>query len=293
MWNRLELWEDILFNSCHPTNVLRFLLSGGVLSGEMQELYLMQFTIQDPYFHPEGDVWTHTMLVVEEVCKIADREGLNYFDRSVLILAALCHDLGKVFTTKVENGRITSHGHEQGGVPITQSLLSRMGFDNTKIDLVVPLVKEHLIPVQLYKQDRGVSDKAVRALLERLKPSNIRMLSYLVEADIQGRGGTHPGARTNLGVQIGSWLRELANHVSNSPERSVDIVSGSELFELGFRSGPIIGFLIKLANELAENGFSKEQIIGLYSYYKSTIVTLYSDNEGSYIRHTLLQQKTL
>jgi len=69
---------------------------------------------------------------------------LNDEDRLVLVLSALCHDLGKATTTIVEDGRIKSPGHAKAGEKLTESLLTSMGFSDKVIERVVPLVVCHM-----------------------------------------------------------------------------------------------------------------------------------------------------
>ena len=63
---------------------------------------------QEVEWHPEGSVWLHTLLVVDESARIAEEERLPDDERLRLVLGALCHDLGKPGTTELEDGRIRS-----------------------------------------------------------------------------------------------------------------------------------------------------------------------------------------
>lgn len=146
------------------------------------ELEVLGHTEQDPEWHPEGDVYTHTALVCDAAVEIAVRDGLNDEDRLVLVLAALCHDLGKATCTIVDNGRIKSPGHDQAGKEPTISLLTRMGFGEKIINQVVPLVVEHMAHI-----GTEPTEKSVRRLACRVAPSTINQLVRLMEADHSGR----------------------------------------------------------------------------------------------------------
>ena len=136
---------------------------------------------QDPQWHPEGDVWTHTCLVCDAAAHIAGRQQLNTENRQVLLLAALCHDLGKPQTTKMSRGRWRSRGHCQAGVVISRQFLQKIACSITIQTVIEPLVNEHLSYVQ------AGTAKAVKRLIKRLHPASIEQLLWLVEADCSGR----------------------------------------------------------------------------------------------------------
>ncbi len=99
---------------------------------------------QDPQWHPEGDVLTHTALVVDAAARIAGRDRLEGDDRAVLVLAALCHDLGKPETTRVDpDGRIRSPGHTEALAPIERHL-GRIGAPGHLARRVIALSRHHL-----------------------------------------------------------------------------------------------------------------------------------------------------
>ena len=136
---------------------------------------------QDPKWHPEGDVWVHTLHCMDAYAR--ERIGEDWEDL-VVGFGVLCHDLGKALTTKIgEDGRIRSPLHEPKGEAPTRSFLSRM---TNQIDLheqVVPLVRRHLTPRTFYKDK--ASDGAIRRLAKKVK--RIDRLIRVASADIKGR----------------------------------------------------------------------------------------------------------
>ena len=78
---------------------------------------------QDPEWHPEGEVFTHTMLVLDRAHELID--DLPYAKQVTVMLAALAHDFGKPATTEFIEGRWRSRGHEEAGIEPTQSFLDR------------------------------------------------------------------------------------------------------------------------------------------------------------------------
>jgi tRNA nucleotidyltransferase (CCA-adding enzyme) len=143
---------------------------------------------QDPGWHPEGDVGTHTMLVVDAAARIAAREKLEGDDRAVLIFAALSHDFAKATTTMLRERegkmRWTSWGHEADGGPMARGFLERIGIKSAIVDRVVRMVENHLASSSI---GREVTPRAVRRLAMRLAPATIADLVRLIEADYSGR----------------------------------------------------------------------------------------------------------
>jgi len=143
---------------------------------------------QDPGWHPEGDVGTHTMFVLDAAAGVAERESLEGDDRAVLLFAALCHDFAKATTTALRerDGKLrwTSWGHEADGGPMARGFLERIGIKNSIVERVVPMVENHLASSSI---GRDVTPRAVRRLAMRLAPATITDLVRLIEADYSGR----------------------------------------------------------------------------------------------------------
>ena len=124
---------------------------------------------QDPGWHPEGDVDTHTMLVVDAAARVAKREGLEGDERAVLLFGALCHDFAKAATTALRERegkmRWTSWGHEADGGPMARAFLERIGIKSAIVEQVVPLVENHLASSSV---GRDLTPRAVRRLATAL-----------------------------------------------------------------------------------------------------------------------------
>ena len=145
------------------------------------ELFALDGCEQDPEWHPEGDVWVHTLHCLDAFSK--DRIGDQWEDL-VVGFAVLCHDLGKPLTTKVgEDGRIRSPKHESRGEEPTRSFLSKLTNQNELIEQVIPLVRRHLAPRTFYKDQ--ASDAAIRRLAHKVK--RVDRLVRVAAADLGGR----------------------------------------------------------------------------------------------------------
>jgi tRNA nucleotidyltransferase (CCA-adding enzyme) len=185
--------------SVRPGRIAEYLRSSG-WHVHFPEIARLAGVPQDPHWHPEGDVGTHTMLVVDAAARVAAREGLEGDDRAVLLFAALSHDFAKATTTALRERdgqkRWTSWGHEADGGPMARAFLERISIKAAIVEQVVPLVENHLAASSI---GREVTPRAVRRLAIRLAPATITQLVRLIEADYSGRpplpAGLPDGAR--------------------------------------------------------------------------------------------------
>ena len=173
--------------SSRPGRIAEYLRASG-WDVHFPEIARLAGVPQDPGWHPEGDVGTHTMFVVDAAARIATRENLTGDDRAVLIFAALSHDFAKATTTMLRERegkmRWTSWGHEADGGPMARAFLERIGIKSAIVDRVVPMVENHLASSSI---GREVTARAVRRLAMRLAPATITDLLRLIEADYSGR----------------------------------------------------------------------------------------------------------
>ncbi len=214
--------RKLLLKSRKPSIGFKLMDAFGMLA-YFPELKALQGVPQDPDYHPEGDVWIHTLMVVDAVTTLhTDDEKKNL----TLSLAALCHDLGKANTTELIDGRISAIGHENTGVALTETFLGRLSEEKGLIEKVVPLVQHHLKPLQFYKQ--GAKAAAIRRLASRV---NIEELIVLAKADFLGRTTTEA---LEGDFKAGAWLAEEADklHVRNRPLEP--LVLGRDLIRAGF-----------------------------------------------------------
>ena len=105
-----------------------------------QMLHKMRDTEQSPIYHPEGNVWIHTMQVIDVAAKVKKRSR----DPRVFMWAALLHDIGKPAVTRMRKGRITSYNHDQEGEKLAGDFLSYFLEDKTFIEKVCGLVRYHM-----------------------------------------------------------------------------------------------------------------------------------------------------
>ena len=206
---------------------------------------------QDPEWHPEGDVWTHTLHCMDAFAS----ERINEeWEDLVVGFAVLCHDLGKPLTTKIgEDGRIRSPLHEPKGEGPTRSFLSRMTNQQDLHEQVVPLVRRHLTPRTFYKDE--ASDGAIRRLANKVK--RIDRLVRVASADIKGR------PPRNDEFPEGPWLIKRAEELKVKDSEPQPIILGRHLIERGLKPSPEFGPILEQCFEEQLDGTFKDLEGGL------------------------------
>lgn len=169
---------------------------------------------QDPRWHPEGDVWVHTLWVVNAAKIIADREELSQEERVVLLLAALCHDLGKPGTTEIDEGRIRSIGHCELGAELSDIFLKRIQCPKNLMKTIRPLVAEHLAHASV----ETPTVRMVRRLEKRLDPAQVNQLIHLIEADASGRPPLAPHLPLNAARILEVWKDSDSHQTRDADE---------------------------------------------------------------------------
>jgi tRNA nucleotidyltransferase (CCA-adding enzyme) len=177
-------WFKWAMMSQRPSAGLRFLKDTGWLR-HFPEIAALDGTPQDPEWHPEGDVFTHTCHCCDALAELPEWRAADETTRRVLMFAVLAHDFAKPQTThEVEREgrvRIVSPGHEEQGGPLAETFLTRIDAPNEIRERVVPLVMHHLAHLQ------AASPRAVRRLANALKPATIAELCLVMTADHFGR----------------------------------------------------------------------------------------------------------
>lgn len=256
-------WRKLLILAQKPSIGLQLGFDLGVFDVLHPELPPLKTTEQNPEWHPEGDVWIHTKMVVDEAALIVRRENLDEDSAFMIMLGALCHDLGKPLVTRVIDGRIRSIGHEEAGEAPTRSFLKTVGASSMVIEKIVGIVKDHLKPTKYYidAQDptKGITDGAIRKLAARIAPATMNELLMVGEADYFGRGFyRHGEARVYPERQ---WLLDRAEKLDVLTKPAPHVITGADLVALGIEPGPKMGELIREADRLRDDeGKTKEEI---------------------------------
>jgi tRNA nucleotidyltransferase (CCA-adding enzyme) len=243
VWGEIE---KLLLRARRPSIGFALALELGVIERLFPELDALVGCPQEPEWHPEGDVWVHTLLVIDQARTRID--DLPYPQQVAVMLGAVCHDLGKPPTTAFLDGRIRSLNHEEEGVAPATALLDRLnvhslqGYDVRRE--VLGIVAHHLKPGMFYAAQPPVGDGAFRRLAQKV---DLELLAVVARADCEGRGGGFDCSAMDWFV---TRARELGvEHAAPDP-----LVKGRHLLELGAEPGPAIGQVLREVYERQLDG---------------------------------------
>jgi tRNA nucleotidyltransferase (CCA-adding enzyme) len=246
IWGEVEKW---LARSERPSLGWWAARELGVIDRLWPECAALVGCAQEPEWHPEGDVFTHTGYVLDQAALLA--HDLPRARRLTLLLAAIAHDFGKPATTRLENGRIRSPGHEAAGVAPAERWLERLHvqtLDGAPVRAtVLALVQHHLAPTHLWNSEakgHRVSDGAIRRLAGRVDPD---LLHRLALADSRGRPPAAPSPAPD-------WLFEKMRALEVASGAPKPLLYGRHLLALGMSPGPAVGELLRAVYEQQLDG---------------------------------------
>jgi tRNA nucleotidyltransferase (CCA-adding enzyme) len=244
-----RVWGEIekLLFAPRPSVGLTLALDLGIVGRLFPELHALVGCPQEPEWHPEGDVWVHTLQVVDQARKRVD--DLPRAQQLAIMLGAVCHDFGKPATTALMDGRIRSHDHEEQGVAPASVFLDRLnihsidGYDVRR--QVEGLVAQHLKPGAWFKVRDEVGDGAFRRLAQKV---DLELLARVAKADCLGR---EPG---HFDCSAMDWFLDRARQLGVEHRPPGPILLGRHLLEIGLTPGPRVGEILKVVYEQQLDG---------------------------------------
>ena len=243
IWGEME---KLLLHAERPSRGFELALELGVIAKLFPELQALVGCEQEPEWHPEGDVWVHTLLVIDQA-----RTRIDDLDRPqqvAVMLGAVCHDLGKPATTAFIDGRIRSRNHEEAGVEPSHAVLDRLnvhtmsGYDVRH--QVIGLVAQHLKPGMWHKSAPQVGDGAFRRLAKKV---DLELLARLATSDCLGRPGPFDCSAMD-------WFLERARALGVEHGAPPPLLLGRHLLTLGLAPGPEVGRILKAVYERQLDG---------------------------------------
>lgn len=262
-------WKKLLLKAKRPSQGLELMRQLGIIKKYYSELGALIETPQEPEWHPEGTVWIHTGMVIDQAARLIRQPERRFTSDEALnvVLGALCHDLGKPLTTKVEDGRIRSKGHEEAGEAPNRSFLGKFIFGADMTDRIVRITKDHLKTTRYYlSMKKGEVDERqyaniLRRLLRRLEGVPIEVFLAVTEADKRGRGVEN--AAIDPYVEGDVFRATLAKY-DLELQAKTPLVSGGELIEMfKLEPGPKIGELLKAIEDARDEGQIQTKIEAL------------------------------
>ena len=244
-----RIWGEIekLLLATRPSIGLALAMELGVIRALFPELQALEGCPQEPEWHPEGDVWVHTLQVVDQARRRID--DLDRPQQIAVMLGAVCHDLGKPATTAVIDGRIRSMDHEEQGVAPAVAFLDRLNINSLDgynvRQQVVGLVAQHLKPGAWFKVRDEVGDGAFRRLAHKV---DLELLARVAKADCLGR---EPG---RFDCTAMDWFLDRARFLGVEHRPPAPILLGRHVLALGLQPGPRVGEILKAVYEQQLDG---------------------------------------
>jgi tRNA nucleotidyltransferase (CCA-adding enzyme) len=243
-------FQKMLLKGKKPSQGIEVLRKANLLR-YFPEIEALQGVPQDKEHHPEGDVYIHTNMVLDEAAR--QRTGDPAFDMP-LMFGALCHDFGKPeFTQDEGEGKVKSLGHEEGGEAPAREFMNRMKAPKDLTNQVSTLVSTHLRPVLMAERAKGGGYRRLARVLEGAGVS-FELLTAVSKADTLGRT-TEKAMRRDTNLQD-KFMQEANDYVLNSPSykqnKLEDTVKGRDLIQMGFKPGPEMGKFLKLTRDIED-----------------------------------------
>jgi tRNA nucleotidyltransferase (CCA-adding enzyme) len=241
-----EEWNKLLQKAQRPSVGLDFLVDSDWIRW-FPEIDVLRRTEQNIDWHPEGNVFNHTKMVLDNATKLSRELPEDW--RLAFMYGALLHDVGKAVTTSDE---LKSPGHDEAGAPISRQFLGRITTEKDLTKRVEDIVRYHMRPGQLIQGD--ARDSAWKRLHNRLR---LDVAGYISKADCAGRTGyslddPHPPSEKAL---------ELFKKYG--PEPIKPLVDGDDLIARGYKQGKILGDELRRLYEiqLENNAVNKEYLL--------------------------------
>jgi tRNA nucleotidyltransferase (CCA-adding enzyme) len=250
IWGEIE---KLLLRSLQPSTGLHWLKELSVISQLFPEIEALISVPQDPVWHPEGDVFVHTQLVIDRARELI--ENLNYPKQLTVMLASLAHDFGKPATTAFIEKHWRSRGHEEAGVEPTNSFLDRINVHTIEgYDVraqVIALVREHLKPGEFYKKRDEIGEGAFRRLARKCEPD---LLYRVAKADSLGRNAEWVPRENWYDSEAQEWFIERVRELEVEQRAPAPILLGRHLLDLGLAPGPRLGQITRVVYEMQLDG---------------------------------------
>src|SRR5450755_443971 len=205
-----------------PRQGFKLLDEAGLLAAVLPEVAAMKGVEQPPQYHPEGDVWTHTVLMLE---------GLAAGGPPTLAWGVLLHDVGKppTFRSIAETGdRIRFDGHVDVGVRMGEEICQRFRFSNEDTEQILALVANHM----RFKD------------VERMRPSTLKRFVRLPRFEEHMALHRLDCTSSNRRLQSYDFIRRMLEETPPEQIRPAKLLTGHDLSEMGYRPGPVFSQIL-------------------------------------------------
>ena len=209
------------------------------------ELKALIGVAQNPRYHSEGDVWKHTMMVLDEAAKLRHRAA----DPLGFMLSALTHDFGKAVCTEEKDGVLHAYQHEIAGLPLAETFVRRITGETRRIEYVLNMVEYHMKP-NTVAGARSAPKVTTRMFDRSVDPEGLICIAL---ADDRGRITQVPGTDHE------AFLYERLEFFRELMARPC--VMGRDLIEAGLKPGVEFGEILQYAHKLRLAGIPKDSAL--------------------------------
>ena len=260
-------FEKMFLKSARPSLGIRWINSIGRLQEMLPEFAALVGIQQNPRWHPEGDAFEHTMQTVDAAAQFTYETAQ---EKLIFLLAALCHDLGKVVVTELVEGVWKSSGHASEGVRLAKRLLGRITKNKELIRPVCTIIRYHMHVLLFIRDNAGLS--AYKRLAKKLSPYiTLEQLARFALADRRGRNGASELPLTIEDPDINEF-RAKAQQAMVFEKAEEPLLQGRDLKGI-VEPGPEMGKLLKRAYEIQieENIHDKDELIKRALQHKENV----------------------
>ena len=201
-----------ILTSSQPAKGLRMLDELGLLKQFLPEIETLKGVEQPSEYHPEGDVYVHTLMLLE---------GLSNAPIE-LAMGCLLHDIAKPATFERAPDRIRFHGHDRMGAEMSRDICKRLTFSNSQTDLICALVAEHL-------RFKDAKQMRVSTLKRFLKMERFDLHMELHRLDCLA---------SHKNLDLHRFCQEKLDEMAKEPPAPSKVLTGQDLIEMGFKPGP-------------------------------------------------------
>ncbi|HET6215528.1 MAG TPA: CCA tRNA nucleotidyltransferase [Acidobacteriaceae bacterium] len=212
----------------------------GLLAQVLPEVVRLKGVAQPPQYHPEGDVWVHTLLLLD---------GLPADCPSALAWGALLHDIGKPATFRVAPDRIRFDGHVETGVHIAEAICRRLRFPNYETEQILSLIANHM----RFADVRKMKESTLKRFF-RLEHFDQHLALHRLDC-LASHGS----------LDLYDFARQRFEALPEAEVRPHLLLSGKDLIEAGYRPGPQFSQMLAMAEDAQLEGtiHSREQALAL------------------------------
>ncbi len=247
--------EKALLKATHPSIFFEQMREMNQLDDWFLHLTELIGLKQPPKYHPEGDVWNHTMRVLDSAATLRSKAE----NPLGLMLAAVTHDLGKITATTFDGGVIHAYGHAKQGEPFAKEFLERITNETKLIRYVRNMVLLHMRPYELAREN--ADKKATNTLFDSaISPSDLLLLST---SDQMGKGDGR------IIPEYEEYLRKRLSWYQYTMEQPC--VMGADLIQAGLRPGPKFSEILAFAHNLHLSNVGKEAALKQTLAYAKTL----------------------